>query len=145
MSAPAVSPSAMTRRATNTTTSGGRLMRVRAERTRPSSPVSMTRRRHQPFRNLGPAGRATRFKTGSYRVVGSVAIVAEGRGAHSAGRRHGWADSAAGGAMTRVVARGARAGRGRASAGVGGAPRAETETEHAHELDRRRGPVSAAM
>src|SRR5260370_9254022 len=72
MTAPAVSPSAMTSSATNTTTSGGRLMRVllasvgervgptRAEGSRPASPVSMRwtgRRTSEPrdFGGLGPA------------------------------------------------------------------------------------------
>src|SRR6266849_3801893 len=72
MTAPAVSPSAMTSSPTNTTTSGGRLMRVllasagkrvgptRAEGIRPASSVSMRRtgrRTSEPrdFGGLGPA------------------------------------------------------------------------------------------
>src|SRR5882762_9349702 len=72
MTAPAVSPSAMTSSPTNTTTSGGRLMRVllasarkrvgptRAEGSRPASSVSMRwtgRRTSEPrdFGGLGPA------------------------------------------------------------------------------------------
>src|SRR6266511_4870054 len=87
------------------------------------------RSRPQPFRNLGPADQPTRCRTGSYGMVGGVAIVAEGRGAHSVRRRHGWADSAVGGAMTRGVARGCARWRGRASAGVGREPREDAEID----------------